>query len=253
MKRTIRIFTTALLVIVVTGNLPLGLSEAINNATCSQPNLTDTQQALLDKYLILREENGELTLSQTLGYSCEIRRNAAVWISDMISGQHSLDDKVFERSHGDALNQIVLQVWPAIANSPAFPSDGALRYDKWNVLSNASVSDETVGRIVSQEVRKGGLWTAEAHLMFSRSLDVTSRLIKVVLADNKSDIISRLYAFALETRLKSGSPDLSIASVINGVALTETQAGVVENLRKRIEAHEPAKWSDVEDLAQDEL
>jgi len=253
MNRTVRIAFTVFVIVSLAGYVQWGVSQARNDGPCRSQSLTDNEQKLLDRYLILREKNGRLILSQKLGDSCEIRRAAASWIFDTIAGQSSVDDGAYETSHRETLNRIILQVWPAIANSPAVPDDGALADGKWNILSASIISDDTVGTIVSQEVLKGGLWTAEARLMFTRNLRATPRLIQLVIANKKSDIVSKLYALALETRTNRTLHGVSISSIIDDVKLTNTEAHVVENLRKRINAHEPVEWLDVEDLATDEL
>jgi hypothetical protein len=128
-----------------------------------------------------------------------------------------------------------------------------LSHEKWNVLHDPTVDASTVKELVSADVLKGGLCGDAAKLMFSRPFPGMLAVIQPVLSDAHSDIVEKLYALALLTREKSHGPIPSIGTITLGVNLTEAQKRTADLLKSRILAEQPAEWSDVEGLVEDEI
>ena len=222
-------------------------------AQCTPFVLQPKQQKMLDRYLIVEASDGRLLLSPKLGYSCEMRQRISLWLSYSIGSHPRPEDARFAINHRAILNRVVLMVWPAIATTPAVPEDGDLSSDKWNILDDAIIDDNTVTKLVLGDILRRGLWGESAHLIFSRSLPGTHHLIRPILIDPHSDIIEKLYAFALLTRMKPVVPIPSIETITQNVALTDAQKRTVDLLRNRIQAGQPAEWSDVDGLLEDEI
>ena len=224
---------------------------------CVLPKLTKEQQDLLDRYQILDKQVANLPdfflLSPKLGQSCEVRRAAAHWLQYEIGGHPKDEDQRFAGSHRAFINRVVLRVWPALAASPAAPNDGEFDWEKWDVLDDPIISDNTVTKLVWDDIRKNGLWGSDAAVIFSRSLRGTYPLIRRIPDDPKSHIIEKLYAIALMTRMKPSVPIPPLDSVTRNVQLTKAQAATVENLKKRIQAGQQAEWSDMDELIEDEI
>lgn len=231
---------------------PLSLTEC-GIAQCKGPELPEAQEELLSHYKILFY-HGLLMISPELISDCVQRSEASVLLSHAIFGNGlTATDEQFAAKNPKLLSTLVRTVWGAIANSPAVPSDGTLRHDRWAILRNPNVDGSVVAEIALSSIHSGGFGPDVTYLLLCRPLPELSTTAKEELAAPKAPVTSKIFALAFLSKIsvieaKEASDKLSASS-----SLTSEQAMVLKQLTNRFGRNEAATWDDIAPLAIEEI
>lgn len=243
----VRIVLTALLFV-----LPRTVPAEQQRGVCSLRSPSDEHQDLLTRYGILKV-GGCIIVDVELVHSQATRILVTQLIEDGLSGSRFTDDdRKFVRQHQVLVGKVLGKVWPAIGNSPAFPSDGALSSEKWVMLEDPALDRSTVEALVIESIKDGGLWGSAAQLMFRRRLPRLLPILNRVAGSAQADVTERLYAIGVLSAMGE-KPDVRMLELaIKDVQLDDAQVESARRLRSRLTAGAVASWKDVEGLVVDD-
>jgi hypothetical protein len=218
---------------------------------CPAPKLSQKDHRLLEKYKVLQTREG-LIFDPAVVTGCDARKRISLLIQHSMGSGLTEADKNFAETHRELVNRVVLTIWPLIADSPAVPSDGALRHEKWMILFEPIIYDQTVVKLVSKNIPEKGLWGDAASLLFSRPLPTLSRLIESRVTNERSTVTEKLYGIAVLSRLGTVQSPTIVQRVVGRAKLTDAQRQTAARLIRKFDSKVPADWSDVQELVEDE-
>jgi hypothetical protein len=214
---------------------------------CRTDALEPGDALLLEQYHILMTKRG-LLLDPRLVPDCVTRESIASVIQHNLVGKLGLIDETFALKHKGDFNVVILAVWPAIANSPAFPSDGATADEKWSILEDPAVETHTLDELVSSYIRQYGLSPEASFLLFTRSTPALYQTVSDTVKSSRSSVSEKLFGIALLSRR---DPNLASAEIkkLSMKDLSQVERGVADRIRSRLSLHKPVQWADVRRLA----
>lgn len=199
--------------------------------------------------------HGKLLVSSTLVPDCDERSRVSQLLSDVIvRGRATKEDRKFAEGHSDLVSSVVKHVWALIAASPAVPSDGTLRHDKWSMLLEPAVDKDVVLTLVRDYVKKSGLSADAAYFLLHRHMSEFIPMAREILESRKSTISERLFATAFLSRDSDAAvlrPSLQELAQERG--LTRAESLTIHNLQERLSDGKPATWEDVQQLVENEI
>jgi hypothetical protein len=93
---------------------------------------------------------GKFIVSKDIVPDCNQRKAISTFITDVIlRNGASAADREFAEQHRELVGKTIKLVWPRIGSTPAVPSDGTLRHERWNLLLEPSLTDQVVSMLVS--------------------------------------------------------------------------------------------------------
>ena len=235
------------------GQLPNTTCVALQNEINS---LSDVDRNLLKQYgAVLRKH---WIISPDLVQGCDVRRGIAHYLQSALAGETSQDDLAFMRRERKAVAQVIKQIWASIGTSAAVRPDGALVEEKWGILTHSGIPNEDLTDLVRQSLRKEGTSGALVHFALGRRLPGLDRDIEEILRREQDRATARdrtatteIYCLAILYCLRGSDVEKPLSALISDPRATATEKGVIQTLRKRIEAKQAVRWKDIEDLAKE--
>jgi hypothetical protein len=233
-----------LIVLIASTQLPMvmGQTEECTTTVVSQAN-----EQLLSKYHILLTTSG-LLLDPRLVPDCRTRSSIAALLQRSFVGKLDKADEAFALKHRSEFNQVVLTVWPAIANSPAIPSDGILANEKWTILGDKAVDNDTLNQLVSSDIGVRGLSAEAAYLLLVRLTPPLYGRVSDVVVSPRSSITEKLFGIAVISHQNRSLANHELKK-LQGKDLSPVEKAVAARLGARLAAGKLLGWSDVEALA----
>lgn len=221
--------------------------------TKQMSSLTPAERDLLRAYgFITTEHQRQLLIGPSLVPDCKTRMRFGRFILATVDGgETSAPDKEFIRRHSGLYGMLIRHIWRSIANSPAMPSDGAMQFEKWNLLKELSDSDLTV--ILTAEIIAGGLDANSAEFINDRHLTPLIPYVQKIMTDNSSKVSDKLYAIAI----LGHEANINFRPIVTKLGkrhdLTPAQRETIEKLEGRLQKNQKVEWSDVGALVEDEI
>ncbi|MGD0581160.1 MAG: hypothetical protein ABSC08_19825, partial [Bryobacteraceae bacterium] len=146
----------------------------------------------------------EFIVSKGIVSDCNQRKAISTLITDVIlRNGASAADREFAGQHRELVGKTIKLLWPRIGSTPAVPSDGILRHERWSLLLETWLTDQDVSILVSDYVRQSGFGADSGYLLMHRPLLSLIPLAKEILHNERASTSERLYAIAFLSKAES--------------------------------------------------
>ncbi len=231
------------------------LLAAGNEAPCIDGSeaLSPERSHLLLKYGITLY-GGQFIVGKDIIADCNQRKALSAFLTDVVlRNGASTADREFAEQHREIVGRTIKILWPRIGSTPAVPSDGTLRHEKWNLLLEDWLPEQDVSILVSDFVRQSGFGADSGYLLMHRPLAGLIPFATQTIQNDRASVSERLYAIAFLSRaegVKAASPFLE--KIAKSDQLTRPEQVAVRRLLDSLSSGKPAKWEDVESLVEEE-
>jgi hypothetical protein len=254
------VIKTVLLVVIGFGTsavFPMsGPVEDCDKANEQVTQLTAVDGALLQSKGILYR-SGTWFFSAALLPDCTVRLRMPQYFNHVIN-EHATDaDRQFARAHQAELSSVLLATFPLLARSDAVPSDGDFRDAVWGLLRESELPNADLANILRRELQLGdGFSEAMTHFLLLHPVPELAPDLQTVVAENQtvakgSSVATAVYALAALSRLASDTTPIRLAlgRLEEDPRATKAERKVIPKLIAKLSAGEGLKWSDLEDIA----
>jgi hypothetical protein len=214
--------------------------------SCKSFAPTLAQQQLLSRYHLLITAQG-LILDERLIPNCEVRQRLAAILQYSLGRNLTLEEERFLALHRAEFNRTVRETWLSIGASPAFPEDGSIREEKWLILLDKNINDQTLNDIVSVQITTDGLSDQAAFLLIHRSTAMlTKEVFRIAALDGRGPS-EKLLGIAIVSHYDRDTA-MALARNMLKIGLTPQEKHVLGLIDERLSAGDVVTWNDLEPI-----
>jgi hypothetical protein len=198
-------------------------------------------------------------LSPQLVPDCSVRIAFERYLNGTILGPPPDSQlQAFVGRHRRTLGAVLQRVWPAIGSSQAVKDDGAFRYVRWQLLTDAPLSTSQMAVLLRQSLAKEDLSGPVVWFLFHHPVrDLRTDIRRIVRREDdpatRRDRTATTQILGLVLLYSMGDRGVrsQLMPLISAERTTGVERKVIGVVFERMNGGQPVQWRDIEELCLD--